>query len=136
MKTPDLTFITDITSERRCELDLVTLWDGRVLGIDEEAMCLYRDINHVFGEDSHKPLASISFEPCLLGRTTYAHWVEGSYSLNTGGNCMVDILELSDNRVLGITDDAICLYKNLDAFWECRLENIPTIYLTPDIPPK
>jgi hypothetical protein len=57
-------------------------------------------------------------------------------SENSGGGTFVDFVHLNDGRVIGITDDCVCLYESLDAFWECRLENIPTIYLTPDIPPK
>lgn len=37
---------------------------------------------------------------------------------NTGGGCMVDLLELVDGRVLGVSDDCVVLYPNAAAIHE------------------
>lgn len=34
--------------------------------------------------------------------------------VNTGGGCLVDILNLSNGRSLGVTDECIVLYRNVD----------------------
>lgn len=39
-------------------------------------------------------------------------------SENTGGGCMVDLVELPDGRVVGISDECIALYPSLDAMYE------------------
>lgn len=36
-------------------------------------------------------------------------------SWDSGGGIMLDIVELADGRVLGITDESVVLYPNLDA---------------------
>ena len=38
------------------------------------------------------------------------YWTE-----NTGGNCMVDFIQLKDGRVIGITDESICVYPSIEA---------------------
>lgn len=58
--------------------------------------------------------------------TAYIDRIE---SENTGGHCMVDFVILKDGRVLGISDDCVCLYKSMDDFWDATSEIKPTIYL-------
>ena len=43
------------------------------------------------------------------------HIVEVS-SADTGGGFVIDLVRLSDGRVLGISEDAVVLYENLDDF--------------------
>lgn len=45
--------------------------------------------------------------------TTYITKIE---TVNTGGNCMVDLLTLSDGRVIGINDECVALYESMDTF--------------------
>lgn len=35
-------------------------------------------------------------------------------SWDSGGGIVVDIIELNDGRVLGVTEDAVILYANMD----------------------
>lgn len=37
---------------------------------------------------------------------------------DTGGGCAVDFLYLHDGRVLGINDECVCLYENMDQFYD------------------
>jgi hypothetical protein len=48
---------------------------------------------------------------------------------STGGHTMVDFVILKDGRVLGISDDCVCLYKSIDDFWDATPETKPTIEL-------
>ncbi len=36
---------------------------------------------------------------------------------NTGGGCMVDFVVLEDGQVIGINDECVCLYPNMDSFY-------------------
>ena len=58
----------------------------------------------------------------------YAH-IDRVETEQTGGNIMVDFVILKDGRVLGISDDCVCLYKSLDDFWDATSETKPTIEL-------
>lgn len=57
------------------------------------------------------------------------HHIKSQFSEDIRGCGAVDLLTLQDNRVIGINNEYICLYKNIDAFWESRPENTPTIDL-------
>jgi hypothetical protein len=46
------------------------------------------------------------------------NYVKKIFSENTGGNCMVDMVELNDGRILSITDDCVILFDSLDAFYD------------------
>ena len=39
-------------------------------------------------------------------------------TVNTGGNCMVDLIHLKDGRILGISDDVVALYRSIEQFEE------------------
>jgi len=41
---------------------------------------------------------------------------------HTGGNIYNDILKLKNGQVIVITSDAVCLYKDLDHYYEDNLE--------------
>ena len=56
-------------------------------------------------------------------------YIKRVFSEQTGGNCFVDFIELSDGRILGIDDSCVVLYKNLDEFYEATPENKQTIIL-------
>jgi len=45
--------------------------------------------------------------------TTYITKIE---TVNTGGGCMVDLLTLSDGRVIGINDECVALYESINKF--------------------
>ena len=59
---------------------------------------------------------------------TYA-FIDRVETEQTGGNIMVDFVILKDGRVLGVSEDCVCLYKSLDDFWDATSENKPTIEL-------
>jgi len=39
-------------------------------------------------------------------------------TMNTGGNCMVDLLHLEDGRVIGVSSDIIVLFPSIKDFME------------------
>ena len=41
----------------------------------------------------------------------------------------VHLIHLKDGRIIGINDEFICLYKDMDQFYDPGNEDIPTIYL-------
>lgn len=45
-------------------------------------------------------------------------YIANSYVENTGGGCLVDIIELKNGNVLIIDNEYIGLYKSLDAFYK------------------
>lgn len=45
-------------------------------------------------------------------------YIKNSYVENTGGGCLVDVIELENGNVLIINDEYIGLYKSFDAFIE------------------
>lgn len=44
-------------------------------------------------------------------------FVDRIFTINSGGNCMVDLVHLVDGRVLGVTDECAVLYPNEAALW-------------------
>jgi hypothetical protein len=50
-------------------------------------------------------------------------------SADTGGGITVDLVKLRDGRVLGISEDAIVLYRDLEDFEDNSLRERPTIPL-------
>lgn len=46
-----------------------------------------------------------------------------------GGNINIDFLTLNDGRVLGIGDDCVVLYENMDEFWNATPTDKPQINL-------
>lgn len=45
-------------------------------------------------------------------------YIKNSYVENTGGGCLVDIIELENGNVLIMNDEYLGLYKSLDAFYQ------------------
>ena len=43
-------------------------------------------------------------------------FIKESFTMNTGGDCMVDFLTLTDGKVIGVNDECIVLYPSMDAF--------------------
>ena len=41
----------------------------------------------------------------------------------------VHLIHLKDGRIIGINEECICLYKDFDQFYECGIDDIPTILL-------
>ena len=50
-------------------------------------------------------------------------------SVDTGGGFVIDLLTLNDGRVLGIGEDSIVLYDNLDGFENNEARERPIIVL-------
>lgn len=48
--------------------------------------------------------------------------IEKHYIMNSGGGCMLDILELSNGMVLAISDEYVGLYKEVEDIFETGLE--------------
>jgi len=44
----------------------------------------------------------------------------------------IHLIHLNDGRVIGINSECICLYKDMDDFYECGTNEIPTINLLKD----
>lgn len=53
-----------------------------------------------------------------------------------GGNAFVDFVHLPDGRLLGINEDYVCLYKDMDDFWNTTPDNKATIELVTRSVPK
>jgi len=47
-----------------------------------------------------------------------AEHIRAVSSWDSGGGIIVDIVELADGRVLGVTDESVVLYPSLDALQE------------------
>lgn len=45
-------------------------------------------------------------------------YIKNSYVENTGGGCLVDVVELENGTVLILNNEYIGLYKSFDAFIE------------------
>ena len=45
-------------------------------------------------------------------------YIEDTETWDTGGNIQVDIVRLKNGKIIGISDDCVCLYDNEDQFWE------------------
>lgn len=41
----------------------------------------------------------------------------------------VHLIHLKDGRIIGISEECVCLYKNLEEFYDCGTHDIPTISL-------
>tara|TARA_R110000744_G_scaffold143441_1_gene255322 strand:- start:814 stop:1014 length:201 start_codon:yes stop_codon:yes gene_type:complete len=49
-------------------------------------------------------------------------YIKETSTQNTGGNVMVDFVELKNGNVIGISDDCVVLYKSKD-WWEGGTES-------------
>lgn len=58
----------------------------------------------------------------------FEHIVEIS-SADTGGGFVIDLVTLGDGRVLGISEDAVVLYENMDDFERNDARERPMIAL-------
>ena len=45
-------------------------------------------------------------------------FVKRVFTEDTGGGCYVDFIELDDGRLIGINDECVVLYKNMDDVFE------------------
>ncbi|MCK9608833.1 MAG: hypothetical protein M0R33_20530 [Methylomonas sp.] len=50
-------------------------------------------------------------------------YVRSVSSWDSGGGIVVDVVELADGRVLGITDESVVLYPNMDALQDGEADN-------------
>ena len=44
--------------------------------------------------------------------------IKKAYVMNSGGNCLIDILELNNGMILALSDEYIGLYKSLESIFE------------------
>lgn len=64
-------------------------------------------------------------------------YIDNVFTENTGGGCKVDFVELKDGRIIGISDEFLCVYESYDHFYEASgLENLPTIEFQPKLEEK
>lgn len=47
---------------------------------------------------------------------TGLEFIEKVETINTGGNCHVDLVHLKDGRVLGVTDESVVVYPSREHF--------------------
>ena len=52
----------------------------------------------------------------------------------TGGNCPVDFVTLKDGRVLGISDDCVVLYQDMQDYWDMETKSRQCIDLYSEPP--
>lgn len=45
-------------------------------------------------------------------------FIESVYPEDTGGGTIVDIIQLKDGRILGISEECVVLYPSMDAFYD------------------
>lgn len=55
-------------------------------------------------------------------------FVRSAYSQDTGGGFICDILELSDGRILVISEEAIVMYRDLNAWENDPRDQLGVIY--------
>jgi hypothetical protein len=69
---------------------------------------------------------------CIKGETmTNFAYIKEITTENTGGGCMVDFVHLHDGRVIGLNDECVVLYQNMDEFWNATPQNKPSFALPP-----
>lgn len=49
--------------------------------------------------------------------------VKNSYTFNSGGNVMLDCLELSNGKLVVLSDDCVCIYPSKEYFDEGEYES-------------
>jgi hypothetical protein len=47
-----------------------------------------------------------------------AEYIRSISTWDSGGGINIDVIELTDGRVLGITDESVVLYKNMESLEE------------------
>ena len=50
--------------------------------------------------------------------TDKTEYVKKLFAEDTGGGCLVDLVFLEGGKVLGITDECVCLYESHEHFFE------------------
>jgi hypothetical protein len=55
------------------------------------------------------------------------NYIESITTEDTGGNCLIDFVQLKNGKVLGIDGDCIVLYDSMEDFWESLTINPPCI---------
>lgn len=64
-------------------------------------------------------------------------YIDSVFTENTGGGCVVDFVELKDGRVLGISDEYLCVYESFDHFYIASgVDHLPTIAFEPKLQEK
>ena len=58
-------------------------------------------------------------------------FIDKVVTYETGGNCPVDFVLLKSGRVLGISDDCVVLYDNMDDFYSMETKSRQCIDLYP-----
>lgn len=51
-------------------------------------------------------------------------YVKSVSSWDSGGGIMIDVIELKDGRVLGITDESVVLYPSMEALEEGEANDV------------
>jgi len=81
----------------------------------------------LLASDDLMHLARACWAECKIRNET--KYIKKTYSEHTGGNMIVDIVQLKDGRILGISGDLINLYKSVEDIFEG--EPLGSIDLTP-----
>ncbi len=48
--------------------------------------------------------------------TEHLSFIDYVDSYNSGGNCLIDYVKLSNGKVIGITDESVVIYNSMDEF--------------------
>lgn len=62
--------------------------------------------------------------------TTTTTWIKQVETYNSGGGCMIDLITLKDGEVIACSDEAVCVFKNMDAYHENDGDLEKTIWLS------
>jgi hypothetical protein len=62
-----------------------------------------------------------------VGKQNPLTYIKETYTEQTGGGCMVDMIVRNDGKIIGVSDECVVVYKNIDAFWNQDKE-IGSIY--------
>ena len=62
-----------------------------------------------------------NFDPATSAKKeegSVSQFVKRVFTENTGGGCMVDFIELTTGQIIGLNDESVVLYPNMNAFYE------------------
>lgn len=114
------------------DVDLVYLKDtGMVLAISDEYIGLYDSIEHFWEARPDSPaITPIEHFPPAQGEKL-GYFVKAVTPMDTGGGCSIDLVEFNDGRILGIDDDTMCLYQNLQDWQDGYHDRHMSIFIEP-----
>lgn len=137
-KCDSSTFVARLDDENtggNCIVTFAYLKEGRVLGITDDAVVLYRSLDHFYnicqeGDDTDVcPYFPLSYDREVLAKPDYGtpdmdvvvadcalEYVKAVTEWDGGGRAPVTCLHLADGQILGIDAESVVLYEDMAAF--------------------